>query len=182
MARDYQKFLDRGTEMVGVSVDPPSVNAHLIHKLRLAFPLLSDRDGDAVIKPLEAWHEDPTHGFISRPGMVAIAPDGRIIHRYVGADFMDRRPDESDLLEALEALELDRHDPPPLNAADGHPSEAGARVTAEYLFAYYRGIHFATKALLGRTEDEAARHQLDRTHRQATRYMEAISATRELLS
>jgi hypothetical protein len=178
MARNYQEFLDRGTEVVGVSVDPPEVNAHLIRKLGLPFPLLSDRDGEAVIKPLEAWHEDPTHGFISRPGMVAIAPDGLIIHRYVGADFMDRRPDESDLLEALKALELDPHDPPPLNAADGHPSEAGARVTPDYLFAYYRGIHFATKALAGRVQDEQAKGEIERTHRQLTRYMEAIAPLR----
>jgi alkyl hydroperoxide reductase subunit AhpC len=178
MARDHQEFLRRGSELVGVSVDPPEVNAQLIHKLRLPFPLLSDRDGEAVIKPLEAWHDDPTHGFISRPGIVAIAPDGRIIHYYVGADFMDRRPDEQEVFEELEALGLEPHDPPPLNPAQGHPSEAGARVTPDYLFAYYRGIHFATKALSGRVEDEAARAEIDRTHRQLTRYMEAVAPLR----
>ncbi len=178
MARDHQEFLRRGSEVVGVSVDPPEVNAHLIHKLRLPFPLLSDPDGEAVIKPLEAGHDDPTHGFISRPGLVAIAPDGRIIHRYVGADFMDRRPDEDDLLEALEALRLEPHDPPPLNPAQGHPSEKGVRVTQDYLFAYYRGIHFASKALAGRVQDEEAKGMIDRTHRQLTRYMEAIAPLR----
>lgn len=178
MARDYQEFLRRGCEVVGVSVDPPEVHAHLIHKLGLPFPLLSDQDGEAVIKPMEAWHEDPTHGFISRPGMVAIAPDGQIMHRYVGADFMDRRPDEHDLLEALEALQLEPHDPPPLNPAAGHPSEAGVRVTPDYLFAYYRGIHFATKALAGRVQDEEAKGEIERTHRQLTRYMEAVAPLR----
>ncbi len=179
MAREFEEYTSRGAEIVGVSVDPSSAGAALIEKLALPFPLLSDPDGEGLIKPLEAWNPSEDK---ARPSILAVAPDGEVVYRSIGQDYMDRRPDDSEVVEALDSLGLEPHHPPPPRPAEGRPTERGAPVTRDFLFPYYRGIHFATKALLGRMEDEAARHQLDRTHRQATRYMEAISATRKLLS
>ncbi|MDP8958828.1 MAG: hypothetical protein M3N51_06430, partial [Actinomycetota bacterium] len=118
----------------------------------------------------------------AKPAILAIAPDGEVLYQYVGDDFMDRRPDDCDVLAALDQLHLEPRQPLEPRPAEGHPSEKGARVTRDYLYAYYRGIHFATKALLGRVEEEKAREEIDRTHRQVTRYMENLSATRRLLT
>lgn len=171
MAREFEEYTRRGAEVVGVSVDPPEVNAHLVETLALPFPLLSDPDGEGIVKPLDAWNEEAD---LAKPAIFVLSPEGEVAYRYVGVDFMDRRPDDTEVLEALDRLGLDPHDPPAPRPAAGQPSRRGARVTPSFLFPYYRGIHFATKALLGRVEDEAARREIERTHRQATRYMEAI--------
>ena len=45
-AREFEEFEDRGAQLAGISVDPPTNNAGMVGKLQLPFPLLSDPEGE----------------------------------------------------------------------------------------------------------------------------------------
>src|SRR5262245_13543168 len=102
MARAYEEFMRRGARIAAISVDPPAANAGMVRKLALPYSVLADPDGELAIRPFGVWHEGRN---IAKPAIVALAPDGREVYRYVGADFMDR-PGDEEILVALDALAL----------------------------------------------------------------------------
>jgi hypothetical protein len=153
---------------VGVSVDSAAASAALTEKLRLPFPLLSDPDGDAAIRPFGLWDEAES---LSRIGVVALEPSGIEIYRFLGADYADRPPTE-DVLESVRALRLI-----PREARAGvHPHvapEPSADAEPVHdLAVYMRGVRSSSKALYQRTGDEDA----GRVWRMAARYYELLKS------
>lgn len=96
-ARKYDQFQQRHAEVVGICVDSPEQNRAMVDKLILPFKLLSDPEGDAVIKAYGLWDAE---GRIAVPSIVAIGGDGKVRFFYKGADFSDR-PGDEELLAAL---------------------------------------------------------------------------------
>ena len=75
MASQYQKFLDAGVRIVGVSVDSPAQHAAMIEKLDLPFALLSDPGGEGLLQALDAYNPEERGG-IGKPGVFVVAPGG----------------------------------------------------------------------------------------------------------
>lgn len=98
LARKYDQITSRGAEIVGITVDTPEQNRAMIEKLLLPFSILSDPEGDDVIKRYGVWDAD---GRIAVPSLVVVGRDGRIRWRYKGRDFADRPLDE-ELFAALD--------------------------------------------------------------------------------
>jgi len=92
MAREYGEYLARGAMIAAVVIDAPGQNAAMVEKLALPFPVLSDPDGTAAVRPFGVWDDE---GHMALPAILVIAPDATEAYRYAGADFMDR-PDDSD--------------------------------------------------------------------------------------
>ena len=90
-ARKYDEFHQRGVEITAISVDTPGQNKAMIEKLLLPFHILSDPDGNRVIKPYGVWNEQ---GRIAIPSIVVVARDRSIRYVYNGQDFADRPGDE----------------------------------------------------------------------------------------
>lgn len=173
MALRYDEFLDAGARVVGVSVDSPARNAAMIDKLHLPFEMLSDPDGNGLLRELDVWHPDTAHGDIGRPGVFVVHPDGSEHFRRVARDFADRIA-EDELLARVRSLELPPAEQPPVEHVDPEPGEEAMPVRA--LLPYCRGAKFAAKAMGMRhpeAKDDAARYieQMDR-------YMEAVRTLR----
>lgn len=83
--------------MVGISVDAPEQNRAMIDKLILPYTLLSDPEGDDVIKAYGLWDAD---GRVAVPSIVAVGRDGKVRWFYKGRDFADR-PMDDELFAAL---------------------------------------------------------------------------------
>jgi peroxiredoxin len=90
-ARSWNRFVEEGVGLAGISVDPIENNRAMIEKLLLPFPLLSDAEG-RVIKEWGVWTD--AGGGIARPAIFAIRHDGSMGWRYVGRDFADRPTDD----------------------------------------------------------------------------------------
>lgn len=73
----------------------------MVDKLGLPFPILSDPEGDALIKPLGVWNEERA---IARPSTFVVGPDGVVTWADVGSHAGDR-PIASDIAEALAGSE-----------------------------------------------------------------------------
>ncbi len=80
----YERFLDAGFEIVGVSPDPPERNARFREKESLPFPLLSDTD-HRVAEAFGAWGTKKNYGR-EYEGLIrstfVVEPDGTISHAY----------------------------------------------------------------------------------------------------
>lgn len=173
MALRYDEFLDAGTRIVGISVDSPARNAAMIDKLHLPFELLSDPDGDGLLKGLDLWQPDTAHGDIGRPGVFIVHPDGSEAFRQIARDFADRIT-EDELLAHVMALELPPTAQPPVEHVDPQPGDDAMPVRA--LLPYCRGAKFAAKAMGMRhpeAKEDAARYM-----EQMDRYMEAVRTLR----
>lgn len=88
--------------VAAVVVDPVERNRAMVDKLGLDFPILSDPDGSAVIRPLGVWNEDRG---IARASVFVVRSDGTVGWADVGAHPADR-PVASDIAEAV--TEVDR--------------------------------------------------------------------------
>ena len=173
MALRHDEFVGAGVRIVGISVDSPARNAAMIDKLDLPFEMLSDPDGTGLLKELDVWQPDTSHGDIGRPGVFVVHPDGSEQFRQVARDFADRIP-EGDLLARVRSLELSPTEQAPVAHVDPEPGEEAMPVQA--LLPYCRGAKFAAKAMGMRhpeAKDDAARYieQMDR-------YMEAVRTLR----
>lgn len=90
-----------GVDLVAVVVDPVERNRAMVDKLGLGFPILSDPDGQGLIRPLGVWNDDRG---IARPATFVVAPDGTIAWSRIGAHAADR-PVGRDIADALEEME-----------------------------------------------------------------------------
>jgi peroxiredoxin Q/BCP len=96
-ARSWERFLQEGVSLAGISVDPVENNRAMVDKLLLPFPLLSDPEG-RVIKEWGVWTD--AEGGIAKPSIFAVRKDRSIAWRYVGNDYADR-PTDDELFDSL---------------------------------------------------------------------------------
>lgn len=87
-ARDFTQLLPefraRGYEVVGVSKDGAEAHCAFIAKHGLAFPLLTDADGE-LLTAIGAWGEKMNYGkvFIGiKRSTWVVAPDGQVVKAY----------------------------------------------------------------------------------------------------
>ena len=89
-------------EVLAVSVDPPEINAQVIRKHGLGFPVLTDHNREAMDR-FGLRHDDGgiEGDAIFRPAVFVLDRDGRILWRRLTDDWRVRvRPDE--ILDVLE--------------------------------------------------------------------------------
>lgn len=148
------------------------MNAAVVEKLALPFPILSDPDRTEAIEPLGfADEEDPRN--IAGCGTVAITPDGEVAFSQRGRDYADR-PDEDDLLEELDRLDLPPTTQGPPRLGEIRPGDRA--MPYEGIAHYFRGAKFATLALRKRHR-ELGRELTEDTKRyiqMLERYLEAL--------
>ncbi|MGI8643077.1 MAG: peroxiredoxin family protein, partial [Thermomicrobiales bacterium] len=171
-----EEYSGRGATIAAIVIDTPAQNAAMVEKLALPFPILSDPDGAAAIKPLDAWNTD---GKMAKPAIIVVTPDGTEAYRYVGVDFADR-PGDDEVLAAIQGLDL-----PPIDVSDGvadhpRPEPSGRAMSLPDLGVYMRGVRFAMMALAGRARDEYDRSEAERTAKMAERFIAAQGATLRL--
>lgn len=81
----YAEFSEAGYEIVGVSPDPPALNAKFKEKEGLNFDLLSDED-HALAESLGAWGEKKNYGKVY-DGLIrstfVVGPEGRVESSYL---------------------------------------------------------------------------------------------------
>ena len=81
----YAEFSEAGYEIVGVSPDPPALNAKFKEKEGLNFDLLSDED-HALAESLGAWGEKKNYGKVY-DGLIrstfVIGPEGQVESSYL---------------------------------------------------------------------------------------------------
>lgn len=177
MAQQHEEFLARGARVYGLSADSAPMNTAIVEKLALPFPVLSDPDRTQAVTPLGfADEKDPRQ--ISRPGTLIIDPNGDIVFSVTGRDYADR-PNEEDLLGALEGLGLPAATQSPPELGESRPSERA--MPYEGLPHYFRGAKFAVLAVRGRYRDTGAEFADDtkRYVQMVERYLEALPAVEE---
>lgn len=177
MAQRHGEFLERGGRVYGLSADTAPMNAAIVEKLALPFPVLSDPDRSNAITPLGfADENDPRQ--ISRPGTVIISPEGEVMFSVVGRDYADR-PNEDDLLEELGGLGLSAttQDAPEVGAVEAGPKA----MPYEGLAHYFRGAKFATLAVRNRHKElsQEFADDLKQYGMMVERYLEALPAVEE---
>ena len=174
MAREYDRYLERGATIAGVVIDAPPQNAAMVDKLALPFPILADPGGERAIKPFDAWD---VAGNMAKPAIVALAPDREEIYRYVGVDFMDR-PNDAELLAALDGPRLPAIVDPPPQPPLGEVTPGSRAMSLADLGVYLRGVRSAMAAMANRARDPFDQAEAARTAAMAERFMAALGATR----
>lgn len=74
--------------MIGLSADTPADGQKLVSEMKLTFPVLSDVYRN-YIRQYGVLH--PEEG-IARPSIFLLNKEGKVVWKYVGADYMDRPP------------------------------------------------------------------------------------------
>ncbi len=101
LKRDADEFAERKTAIVAINTDEITALADFNASWRFPFPLLSDKYLE-VIDAYGARHVDGHEGKdISKPLVVIVGPDGKIIYKYLGHSPVDT-PTSTDLLAWLE--------------------------------------------------------------------------------
>jgi len=177
MAKRHDEFLERGGRIYGISVDTAPMNAAVVEKLALPFPILSDPDRSRAITPLGFADEgDPRR--ISRPGTVILDRGGEIVFSVTGRDYADR-PKEDLLLDHLGKLGLGpvTQDPPEI----GEMAPGEKAMSYEGLPHYFRGAKFAVMALRGRHRELGDEFGEDTKEyvQMVERYLEALTAVEQ---
>lgn len=145
----------------------------MVDKLDLPFALLSDPDGEDLLRGLDAYNPDERDG-IAKPGVFVVAPDGSEAFRQVARDFADRIT-EDELLDQVRALDLPSTTQPAVTTDDPQPGPQAMPIDA--LLPYCRGAKFAAKAM-GMRHPQAT-DDADRYVAQMDRYMDAVRTLRE---
>ena len=135
--------------MFGISIDSPERQSALIQNLMLPFPLLSDPDREAAIRPY-GFADEGDERSIARPGVVVVTCDGTEAFRTESRDYADR-PTEDTVIDAVAALGLPptTQGPPTLGPAEPGPSA----FRFNEMVPYYRGARFAAIAMGRRFPD-----------------------------
>lgn len=157
MANQIEDFHSRGGELAAVSVDSDGRNVAFARRWHLPFTLVSDPGGEQIIKPLDLWNERERGG-IGVPAVMVISPDGETTHFLRSRDFADR-PDDSDLLKALDSLALEPIEDLSDWEPTAEPEEWPGAFRADAFGAYFRGVMFSSLALSGRLHDEGDKQE-----------------------
>jgi peroxiredoxin len=187
-AREFEEFEDRGAQLAGISVDPPTNNAGMVGKLQLPFPLLSDPEGE-LARMCGLW--DAEEG-VAIPSTVVVDQTGEVRYLYAGNDAADR-PTDDGLFAVLDELEsrIERlTGGPEFQVGAAQATESSVRpersvMDLEQLTAYYRGTAFTTRILKARFEGwgrsgKQAFDELDAYQQMVRSYMKALEETVEL--
>ena len=178
-ARKWNEFERRGTQLAGISVDPPANNARMVGKLLIPYPLLSDAKGE-VARACGLWNEEEN---VATPAVVVVDRSGEVSYLYVGSDFADRPTDE-ELFAALDDLDergvpgsrIERSTGGPelrttaAEARDGSLRPDRSVPDLGEIHSYYRGAFSTTTALGGRLTGRLLR----RASREVTRHQDLI--------
>ena len=178
-AREWNEFERRGTQLAGISVDPPANNARMVGKLRIPYPLLSDARGE-VARAYGLWNEGDN---VATPAVVVVNRSGEVSYLYAGSDFADRPTDE-ELFAALDDLDergapgsrIERSTGGPelkttaAEARDGSVRPDRSVPDLGELHSYYRGAFSTTTALGGRLTGRLLR----RASREVTRHQDLV--------
>ena len=159
------------------SVDPPAAQRAMNDTWHLPFRWVSDADGSRLAKNLHAWN-DSERGGLFHPLVLLVAPDGRTLVEHRSRDFADRE-DDSDVLDALRALGLPPRSAPPPWSPDVAPEPTDSAFRVDAFGAYFRGIRFNMRALVGRMHDERDAEELRATERMAASFLDAWRTRRE---
>jgi len=174
VAQRHDEYTGAGAIVAGVSVDPVGANAAMVDKLRLPFPLLSDRDRSVAISPYGVADErDPRS--IAVATTVVIAPDGEEVWRKASFDFAER-PEEDEVLDVVRS----RGWPPTTQAppSPGSPEPGPNAMPFSSLTPYFRGAKFAAIAMSRRFPE--AKENARAYAAQMDRYIDAVHAVRDL--
>jgi hypothetical protein len=139
-------------EVVAVVVDSDGRNEAMRERWRLPFRVVSDPDGDSILKPLDLWNPHERGG-IGWPALVLLDADGSEVFRFRSRDFADR-PSDDDVIDAARTLGRAPIDPPPVRAAVA-PEQHEAAFRVSDVGPYFRAIRFATMALSARMTCDA---------------------------
>ena len=143
MSQRHGQILAAGFRTAAIDIDTPSQHAAMVEKLRLPFPMLSDPARSQAIVPYGlADDSDPRN--LARPALLAAAPGGAEIYRFVARDFADRLP-EDDLINILNTQGLSPTTQPRPTAGDPQPGPRAMPVRA--MIPYFQGGRFAALAL-----------------------------------
>jgi len=187
-ARHFEEFEERGIQVAGISVDPPSHNARLVGKLQLPFPLLSDPEGD-LARLFGLW--DANDG-VALPSVIIIEQSGEVRYLYKGNDLADRPTDE-EVFAGLQGLEsrIERlTGGPEFQVGAAQASERTVRpdepvMELDQLATYYQGVLLTTILFKDRFEvwgrsGRNAFNEIDAFQQMVRHYMKAIADTVEL--
>lgn len=194
-ARKYEQFERLGTQVAGISVDPPRRGAAMVGKLLIPFPLLSD-PGGGISHAYGVWNEKED---VCRPSVVVVDRSGEVRYAHVGTDLADR-PEDEDLFAALEALDergafgtrIERLTGGPELRTTASESRKGGRWSdqpvpnLQEILLYYRGSFSTTTALesrlgaMGRAGRKASR-EVARHQRLLRAYTTAVQDTWRLV-
>ncbi len=166
MAQQHHRITAAGGRVVAVVIDPPERNAAMVDKLGLPFPILSDPDGAAAIRPYDVWDDE---GSMAKPAVVVVRPDGTEVFRQVGGDFAERLTEE-ELIDRLQELSLPATAQEPPRPGDSAPGPKAVQLAT--LPAYYRGAKFAVTAVKGRVPE--AQDTAQRLLEEYKRYLAAL--------
>ena len=113
----YDAFRREGAEVLGVSVDPPSLHLEWVKELGgIAYPLLSDEQRE-VARLYDVLDPETNRG---QRGTYIISPEGRVEYAVLSAYNVGRSVGET--LRVLQALRSGRQCP-----ADWHPGDPTPR-------------------------------------------------------
>jgi peroxiredoxin len=187
-ARQFEEFDERGIQVAGISVDPPSNNARLVGKLQLPFPLLSDPEGE-LARLFGLWDADDG---VALPSVVIIEQSGEVRYLYKGNDLADR-PTDDEVFSSLRGLESR------IERLTGGPEfQVGAAQAREHtvrpdepvmdldeLATYYQGVQLTTILFKDRfgvwgRSGRRAFNEIDAFQQMVRHYMKAIDNTVEL--
>ena len=187
-ARQFEEFEERGIQVAGISVDPPSHNARLVGKLQLPFPLLSDPEGD-LARLFGLWDADDG---VALPSVIIIEQSGEVRYLYRGNDLADRPTDE-EIFAGLQGLEsrIERlTGGPEFQVGAAQASERTVRpdepvMELDQLATYYQGVLLTTILFKDRFEvwgrsGRNAFNEIDAFQQMVRHYMKAIDDTVEL--
>jgi len=164
--------------VVLASGDPPSAQLAMNSQWHLPFRWVSDPGGERLARPLDVWNADERGG-VFQPLVLLLSPDGEVLVRHRSRDFADR-PDDRDVMEALAALSLPARDVPAPWAPEGvEPEPTASAFRPEAFGAYFRGLRFGTKALVGRMRDEQDEAEVQQTSDMAGSFIDAWTQRRE---
>lgn len=94
---NYQKFLENGVEVIGISCDSVETHQHFSDKYKLPYPILSDRNGEVK----EAYGVSKVLGILPGRETFVVDKNGLIIKIY-----RDVFSGEDHVEQALEAIGL----------------------------------------------------------------------------
>ncbi len=82
MQQNYSKIQATGTELIAISSDNINATKQAVNSEKLKFPVLSDKDRDAI----SAYNVvDPSNTRIARPSTFIINKDGTVVWKSLGS-------------------------------------------------------------------------------------------------
>lgn len=146
-----------GAEVIAISVDSEERNAAMFARWPTPHvQYVSDPGGETYLKAMDLFDPEERGG-IALPALLVIDADGNEVFGYRGADFADRRNDD-DVIEALEALDLDAVEPVAGGpVVDGVEERQKGAFTPKLFGPYFTGNKFAAIAIRGRAEGDEAK-------------------------